>query len=60
MPKIANKEKLVKLLKANGILRNSMDCYDYEKAKHLIIGNDFIDPELYDELNKFIVDYIGL
>ena len=37
--------------------KNSHSWHDYEKAKQLI--QDFIYPE-YDELIKFIVDYLGV
>lgn len=57
---LTNKKEFERFLQSNGIQRNSQDWKDYAKAKHLIVGYDFIEPELYEMVMRFVVNYLGL
>lgn len=59
-----NRETVEGTLALNGINRNSQSWKDYNKAKKLILGENWTDkindPERYELHIQYIVDYLGL
>ena len=46
------------ILRRYGFRRNSRSLHDYERAKQMIVGNNWIDN--YDQTIQAICDYLGV